>query len=384
MTLNPNAITPELFLKEYWQKKPVVIRQALIDFKDLLSPEELAGLACEPEVESRRIYKAQGQWQAEFGPFDCYQALGEEDWTLIVQAVNHWLPSAEQLIQCFDFIPRWRFDDLMVSYGRPGGGVGPHIDLYDVFICQGSGSRRWRVGDKGPYKQFAAHPALLHTEAFEPIIDTELTTGDILYIPPGFPHDGISLEPSMSFSVGYRTDSAQAMQSALADFMIDQDINQQLITDPERSLSTKNGLISDADKLKIKQHLINAISDDVIEQFAGEYLTRSKCALDLEENVIEAECLYQIDEVLDTLATAPLTKLGGLRCFYYENYQETRSLYIYGERYQLPESIVSIIPILCNQSQLSIQDLKAALENTTFSSQFIQWVNKGFWYFEMN
>lgn len=148
---------------------------------------------------SRALFLKKNLWHAEFGPFENYEHLGEKDWSLIVQAVNNWVPEVSQLIECFDFIPRWRLDDVMVSYVTPGGG--PYIDLYDVF--QGSGHRRWRVGDKGDYKEFAAYEALLHTESFESIIDVALFPGDILYISPGFPHEGITLEESMSFSVGY-------------------------------------------------------------------------------------------------------------------------------------------------------------------------------------
>ena len=115
-----------------------------------------------------------------------YEHLGESDWTLVVQGLNNWVPKADELIQYFYFIPRWRLEDVMVSYATPGGGVGPHIDLYDVFICQGSGRRRWQGGDRGQHKEFAVHPALLRTEAFEPIIDVELLPGDILLSATGF------------------------------------------------------------------------------------------------------------------------------------------------------------------------------------------------------
>lgn len=130
----------EDFLAHYWQQKPVVIRQGFEHFSDLISPDELAGLACEEEVESRLVYKKDGAWQAEVGPFASYEHLGEEGWSLIVQAVNHWSPEVAALVAPFSFIPKWRLDDVMISYATPGGGVGPHIDLYDVFICQGSGA----------------------------------------------------------------------------------------------------------------------------------------------------------------------------------------------------------------------------------------------------
>ncbi len=150
--LNAEAFNPEEFLTKYWQKKPLLIRQGFKNFQDPISADEIAGLACEEEVESRLVYKTGAQWQAQFGPFDSYQHLGDKDWSLVVQALDHWSEEAAQMIEPFRFIPQWRLDDLMVSFATPGGGVGPHIDWYDVFICQGSGKRHWRVGDKGQHR----------------------------------------------------------------------------------------------------------------------------------------------------------------------------------------------------------------------------------------
>ena len=151
LKLNLADFTLEHFMEHYWQQKPVVIRHGFEQFEDLISPNDLAGLACEDEVESRRVFKTDGQWQAETGPFESYKRFGKTGWTLVVQAVNHWSPEVAELVQPFAFVPKWRFDDVMISYATPGSGVGPHIDLYDVFICQGSGRRHWRVGDRGEH-----------------------------------------------------------------------------------------------------------------------------------------------------------------------------------------------------------------------------------------
>lgn len=186
-TLDLSGLTPQQFLDTYWQKKPTVIRQGFKGFQDPISADELAGLACEEFVESRLVYKKAGEWQAASGPFESYEHLGEREWTLVVQAVDHWLPQVAALAEPFNFIPNWRKDDLMMSFAASGGGVGPHIDLYDVFIIQGSGKRHWRVGDRGDHNEFVAHEALLHVDEFEPIIDVDLTPGDILYITPRFP-----------------------------------------------------------------------------------------------------------------------------------------------------------------------------------------------------
>lgn len=378
MQLDLNGITPKQFLEQYWQKKPLVIRQGFKNFNDLLSPEEIAGLACEDMVESRRVFKENNEWQAEFGPFESYEELGATDWTLIVQALNNWVPEAEELIKCFDFIPRWRFDDVMVSYATLGGGVGPHIDLYDVFICQGSGRRRWRVGDLGPHKEFAAHPALLHTEAFDPIIDVELLPGDILYLPPGYPHDGVSLEESMSFSVGYRTASAKDMVSAMADHIIDKDLCNEQIVDAERALSEYSGVVNSVDLERIKQQLLATLDNKLVSEFGGRYLTQSKCELDLPDENLGFQSL----DVTEQLKLQPLIKLGGLRCLYFDESVAEGVLYINGEQQQFTSGKEALIALLCNTQQLTLADLRPWLDNSEVIELLTDWVNAGYWYFD--
>ncbi len=130
--------------------------------------------------------------------FRSYDHLSENNWSLLVQAVNHWHEPSAALMHPFRALPDWRIDDLMISFSVPGGGVGPHLDQYDVFIIQGTGRRRWRVGEKVPMKQHCPHPDLLQVDPFEAIIDEEMEPGDILYIPPGFPHEGYSLETRLT------------------------------------------------------------------------------------------------------------------------------------------------------------------------------------------
>jgi len=378
MQLNLNNLNPEIFLREYWQKKPVVIRKGFADFEDFLTPDELAGLAMDNLVESRRVYKKEGEWQAEFGPFESYDHMGDSDWSLIVQALNNWVPEVNQLIQCFDFIPRWRFDDVMVSFATPGGGVGPHIDLYDVFICQGSGRRRWRVGDRGPHKEFVAHPALLHTEEFESIIDVVLEAGDILYIPPGCPHDGVTLENSMSFSVGYRTASAKDVHSALADYLIDNELAGEQIEDPGRLPCKISGKIDTIDFSRIKQHLFDVLDDKLISEFAGSFLTRSKCELDLPDDALDYDAQY----LLEMIGQQDLVRLGGLRCLYFERSVNQGVFFLNGEQIEFPEELAPVIPLLCNQQTLNSNELGPWLEYSVFVDLLVEWLNKGFWYFE--
>jgi 50S ribosomal protein L16 3-hydroxylase len=188
-----NNFDVETFLQEYWQQKPLLIRNAFADWANPLEPDELAGLACEPEVESRLVVGAQGSWAVEHGPLAeaRFAALGQEPSTLLVQAVDHHVPEVAALLAPFRFIPNWRIDDVMVSYATDGGGVGPHFDQYDVFLIQGHGQRRWRVGqlcdDNSP---LLPHDELRLLADFQATDEWLLEPGDILYVPPRIAHDG--------------------------------------------------------------------------------------------------------------------------------------------------------------------------------------------------
>ncbi len=210
------------FLERHWQKRPVVLKRGFSNFIDPLSPDELAGLAMESEIDSRLVSHQDGKWQVSHGPFESYDHLGESNWSLLVQAVNHWHEPTAALMRPFRALPDWRIDDLMISFSVPGGGVGPHLDQYDVFIIQGTGRRRWRVGEKLQMRQHCPHPDLLQVEPFEAIIDEELEPGDILYIPPGFPHEGYALENAMNYSVGFRAPNSRELISGFADYVLQQ------------------------------------------------------------------------------------------------------------------------------------------------------------------
>ncbi|MES2046918.1 MAG: cupin domain-containing protein [Pseudomonadota bacterium] len=379
LSLQLDDFSTEHFLQHYWQQKPVVIRQGFRNFEDLISPDQLAGLAFEADVESRLVYKKAGQWQAEVGPFESYEHLGEKDWTLIVQAVNHWSAEVAELVRPFSFLPKWRFDDVMISYSTPGGGVGPHIDLYDVFICQGSGRRIWRVGDTGNHRQFAAHAALLHTDPFDPIIDVELLPGDILYIPPGFPHDGVSLEHSMSFSVGFRSKSARDMLSGLADFVIDKELGSALISDPKRPLHHQQGRINPSDFALIKAQLQSLLdNDELVADFAGSFLSKTKCQLDLQVLDDPLDAL----ELIELLQQQPLLRIGGLRCFYLDNTVAQGVCYIDGERHEFGAACADTVIRLCDEESVDFAMLGPGLKNAEFARMLSTWVNTGYWYFQ--
>ena len=216
------GMSPRRFLREYWQRKPLLVRGALRGLGEELSPEELAGLSLEPEVESRLVIeKGATPWELRCGPFSDkdFAKLPASRWTLLVQAVDQWLPAAAALRERFGFLPAWRFDDIMVSYATDRGGVGPHFDYYDVFLVQASGRRRWRIGQPcdaaSPLRQ---DTSLRILKRFETVEEHVLEPGDLLYLPPGLAHWGIALGPCMTWSVGFRAPShAEILQEVAGD-----------------------------------------------------------------------------------------------------------------------------------------------------------------------
>ncbi|MCQ4287648.1 cupin domain-containing protein [Pseudomonas stutzeri] len=226
------GISAREFLRDYWQKKPLLIRQAIPSFESPVSPDELAGLSLEEEVESRLVIEhGNSPWELRRGPFseDTYQNLPERDWTLLVQAVDQLVPEVAELIEHFRFLPNWRIDDVMISFAAPGGGVGPHFDNYDVFLLQAQGQRRWRVGQMcdgdSPMLQ---HADLRILADFQGTDEWVLEPGDMLYLPPRLAHFGIAEDACMTYSLGFRAPSAAEVLTHFTDFLA------QFLPDEER------------------------------------------------------------------------------------------------------------------------------------------------------
>lgn len=208
------------FLSRYWQKRPLLVRNALPGFAGIADRDALFRLAGRDDVESRLVQRQRGRWSLVHGPVGMTQLrrMPVRDWTLLVQGVNHHVAAADRLLRSFAFIPHARLDDVMVSYAVPGGGVGPHLDSYDVFLLQSGGSRIWRIGRPRTdaarvLVQCAPLKLLKH---FEPEAEYLLEPGDMLYLPPGWAHDGVALEAGMTCSVGFR---APARRELVSEFL---------------------------------------------------------------------------------------------------------------------------------------------------------------------
>lgn len=377
-SVNLNNLTRQQFLDEYWQKKPLLIRQGLANFEDPITPDELAGLAMEEQIESRLVSQKDGQWNAEHGPFEDYSHLGETDWSLLIQGVDHWDENVDALLSEFRFLPNWRVDDVMVSFATPGGGVGPHVDNYDVFLIQGSGKRSWQVGSNEALTEVVANQALLHVEEFDPIIDVELEPGDILYVPPGFPHKGVAIEPSMTFSIGYRTIAKSHLLSGLADYLIDNQIGKEMVVDPDRSATTTPGLIDKADVNNLTNSLKDMLSDEsLLIDFYGQSLSTAKHDLAIDDELEP----FEASEILEILSQQPLQRLGGLRCLYFDDKSAANAIYINGEKYTLNEHLITPLRLLADTQTLTNEQLAPWIDSQEFVNLLTELTNLGYWYF---
>ncbi|SDV49309.1 cupin domain-containing protein [Chitinasiproducens palmae] len=201
------------FMKRYWQRRPLLVRNALPEFVDRFDPQTLCQLACDDDVEARLISQRRKRWQVESGPFEPerFDALPARDWTVLVQGVNLHDEVADALLDRFRFVPSARLDDVMISVAAPGGGVGPHFDSYDVFLLQTKGRRRWRIGAQQDLTLRDGVPLKLLAN-FVAEEEYVLEPGDMLYLPPKYAHDGVALDNCVTCSIGFRAPSLQELQ----------------------------------------------------------------------------------------------------------------------------------------------------------------------------
>jgi 50S ribosomal protein L16 3-hydroxylase len=278
------GLTARQFLGGYWQKKPLLIRQAWLPAVALVDADELAGLACEEEIESRIIRGSgsDGEWQLEHGPFDekRFAELGDSNWTLLVQAVDHYLEAVARLKQHFRFLPDWRLDDIMVSFAAPGGSVGPHIDQYDVFLLQTEGRRRWQIGEvPSAMPALLPHPELQLLQDFSATDSYVLEAGDMLYLPPGVPHWGVAVDPCITCSIGFRAPSHEEIISHYCDDVL-AGLRAGRFSDPEREPSPNPGLI-DGETLVQLRNIVSQLRDEGrLADWFGRYMTAPKYGID--------------------------------------------------------------------------------------------------------
>ncbi len=272
--------SPDEFLRKHWQKHPLLIRGAIPDFREPLTPDELAGLSCEAEVESRLVCRTRTKFRVDYGPLEeeRFRTLDDRNWTLLVQEVNRFVPEAAHLLDAFSFVPNWRVDDLMVSYAVKGGGVGPHVDSYDVFLLQGRGTRRWRYHEKKTvHVTFRPNLPLRILEHFEPDAEHVLLPGDMLYLPPGFAHDGVAESECTTYSIGFRSPNRAELTSAILCSQATEEALGDLYADPELRDDHEPGLLTEQARARVRAMVRRLdLSDRAIDRAFARFASQLK------------------------------------------------------------------------------------------------------------
>jgi 50S ribosomal protein L16 3-hydroxylase len=274
----PGGLEAGQFLGDYWQKKPLLIRSAFPGFAEPFSPTDVLKLAARDDAESRLVRKTGKSWALEQGPFAPSQLrrLPGANWTLLVQDTQHFSRSAKAMLQQFSFIPHARVDDLMVSFATPGGGVGPHYDSYDVFLLQGLGRRRWQISAQRDLSLQPGLPLKILAN-FKPEHEWVLEKGDMLYLPPGYAHDGVALDDCLTYSFGFRAPSNQELATAFLDFLRDEIDLPGQYGDPGLRAASHAGEIPAAMRRDLRKTLRGIRWDAAfMERFIGCYLSEPK------------------------------------------------------------------------------------------------------------
>jgi len=278
------GMSPAHFLRDFWQKRPLLIRNAFPDFVSPLSPEDLAGLACEEAALSRivRHDRKRDRWTLKTGPFAEaeFPKLPDHDWTLLVQDVDKWDADVRALLERFDFLPRWRIDDVMISFAAPGGSVGAHVDQYDVFLLQGQGRRHWQIDTReNPPTAFRDDVELKLLREFTPTHEWTLEPGDMLYLPPGVPHHGVAVDACLTYSIGMRAPSQAELLVDLAEHLAEQAGDAARYNDPDLATPSDRYEIDAAALARVRRALAALQTDDAaLASWFGAYISAYRSA----------------------------------------------------------------------------------------------------------
>jgi 50S ribosomal protein L16 3-hydroxylase len=374
------GLTAREFLRDYWQKKPLLVRQAFPDFVSPIDADELAGLALEEEVESRLVLEhGERPWELRRGPFaeDAFAHLPERDWTLLVQAVDQFVPEVAELLEEFRFLPSWRIDDVMISYAAPGGSVGPHFDNYDVFLLQGDGTRTWKVGQMcDSDSALIDHADLRILADFQQSEEWTLEPGDMLYLPPRLAHYGIAEDECLTYSVGFRAPSAAEVLTHFTDFL------SQFLPDEERYSDADATPAADPHQIqhdaldRLKTLIDKHMNDkDLLLTWFGQFMTEPRYP-----ELVTGEALSE-EELRDSLEQGAILIRNPSARMAWSEVEDDLLLFASGQSRLLSGHLRPLLKLICAADALHIENLSkwiADEEGLTLICQLIKQGSLGF------
>ena len=360
----PAGLNVQDFLADTWQQRPMRMPAALAGFRSPLSPDELAGLACDEGVESRLVKHKDGTWSLRNGPFEesDLEQLETSDWSLLVQDVEKHLPELAQILDPFRFLPSWRMDDLMISCAAPGGSVGPHVDAYDVFLIQAQGRRRWQWDSKTRAHHNRENSELSLVETFTPDEEWITGPGDVLYLPPGVAHFGVAMpddELCMTYSIGFRAPSCSEILQDLALRMAESPESgfaNPRYADPGISLNeAADGVISPAALARVRNMLGQALSmdDHALAGWFGSMVTEPKAwlqPLPNEESITPSQLIALLEKGL-------VPRRHGMALWAHWQGDDQVVLFIDGRSIHLDPELAPLARDLCSQRELNLDGL---------------------------
>lgn len=378
------GLTPSEFLRDYWQKKPLVIRRAFPGFQCPVSADELAGLACEEGVESRIVIENDDgkPWQLHNGPFapDRFSELPEQDWTLLVQGLDHWVPEIADLLEHFRFVPNWRLDDIMASYAPKGGSVGPHYDQYDVFLLQAQGHRRWTFGGHCDHTSPRVEGTPLRIlSSWDGEETVTLAPGDMLYLPPGIGHHGVAEDDCITLSVGFRAPTIDDVLTGFTDFLCNQSDASDHLNDPDLQVQDNPGTIQPDVIDRLETVIREKLGDRrQLALWFGQYSTAPK-SMDI---VVPAEEPASAEDLAEAIHAGEQIRWNeGSRFAYYEFASET-ALFVDGEQFLLKGEACPLAPLLCSAARIDMAALARFADDEALLGLLTTLYNQGSVYFE--
>jgi len=379
-----SSLTRDKFLCEFWQKKPVVLRNAIDPSRFNLEAEELAGLACEEEVESRLIKQLdKTDWQLMLGPLDesIFAELPDNNWTLLVQDVDKHIPEVHALLDAFDFLPDWRIDDIMISYATDNGGVGPHTDNYDVFLMQAQGQRRWRLSEHEYTDEDHIEDCPLRVLAsFDTSEDWTLNPGDVLYLPPRVAHWGTAIGECMTWSLGLRGPSQLELSQAWLNHVSEKE-TENFFVDNLQPGRTSNTSITETEQALGLQLIRQTQPEDNYEyrRWFGAFVTEAKEDFEIQptEHPQNAEQLHSVILKGSTLTRHPWARIATIKLN-----QSTHALCFQGQCIEIDDHYQNQLQSISKHRQINTDFIDQYPAKDFFWELLAETYNQGLFLFD--